>query len=144
MFIPDNFPWTYARSRLNKGYKLRSIGWLGCFLPFWKKGTVTPLVIEALEYFSKAHRRDDTLLGYHTCALCNRHRDRAEFYIDLDGIRYIMPQMIIHYIKEHNYRPPKKFCKKLEKYYSENKTELLTSNPEMKCVLKEEEIYLIE
>ena len=57
-------------------------------------------------------------LGFHECEFCidegnyeNRVTSSSEkVIVDRENnIKYIFPEMIFHYIKKHNYQPPKEF-----------------------------------
>lgn len=142
MYIRDYSKKRYSRTSIDDGYNPRSIGWLGSFLFPWKKGEVSPNILGALEYFSKAHERSDIDLGVHTCELCKNFHARAEFYIDLNGIRYILPQMVLHYIKEHQYKPPKKFLTELDEFWAREGEGIVEKNPTMKRLVPKDKYYV--
>jgi hypothetical protein len=54
-------------------------------------------------------------LGEHECEICHNHTDRGEILIIDDDKMYVAPQMILHYIKDHSYRPPKEFMDAVDK-----------------------------
>lgn len=41
-----------------------------------------------------------------------------EFWIICPGVRYVLPQMRLHYITEHGYRPPEQFLKDLREKWT--------------------------
>jgi len=60
---------------------------------------------------------DQGWLGYHTCTICNNFEDRGEVLLRTDDDRYyVMPHMILHYVRDHQYKPPDQFIEDLRKY----------------------------
>ena len=52
--------------------------------------------------------------GFHECDLCagpgGKPKGNGEIHvIGSDGLMYVAPELIVHYIAAHNYRPPQKF-----------------------------------
>lgn len=50
--------------------------------------------------------------GWHTCPFCgnsNREIGSYELQVRRNGITYLSPALIIHYIKKHNYKPPREY-----------------------------------
>ncbi len=142
-FIPDLNERVYYPAKQDVERVVRAIGWLGDSVP--RTGSIPSLVLEALKYFRKAHRREDTLLGWHTCEICGLdefNEGRGEFFIDVNGVRYVMPQMLIHYIEAHSYRPPGAFVEKLEAFWKQRRDEELKRNPDWNCVLSEDQRIL--
>ncbi len=142
-FIPDLSERVYYSAKQDVERVVCAIGWLGESVP--RTGSIPSLVLEALKYFRKAHRREDTLLGWHTCEICGLdevNEGRGEFFIDVDGIRYVMPQLIIHYIKAHDYQPPDVFVEELEAMWKQMREEELKRNPKWECGLPEDERIL--
>ena len=53
-------------------------------------------------------------LGYHDCEICldlgKKHSDLRNVFIPAkNGVVYLAPGMIVHYIREHDYLPPDDF-----------------------------------
>lgn len=51
----------------------------------------------------------DLEFGSHTCGLCGNVEGAGIFGIPSDKILYIAPTMILHFIEEHRYLPPRQF-----------------------------------
>jgi hypothetical protein len=49
--------------------------------------------------------------GYHTCELCDRAHGSANFGVPDKGLLFVVPEMVVHYIVEHEYLPPADFIK---------------------------------
>jgi hypothetical protein len=90
---------------------LRAVGWLVRGQPY-PRGTVD------LRVFNKLTE----LLGYawQPCMFCGRHQcDRCpgkskigdrNLFIPGDGFLFVSPELILHYIEDHQYSPPVEFC----------------------------------
>jgi hypothetical protein len=140
-FIADFSERVFFPAQQDLGRETRSIGWLGDHVT--NRGTVGPATMEAIRYFRTAHRRVDPFRGIHVCEICKQAIGREEFFIDLDGIRYILPQMIIHYIEDHGYAPPSGFQERLEQFWTANGQRLTETNPSAACVLDASETNLV-
>ena len=66
-------------------------------------------IIEKLEWVYDNRTIDQGWLGEHECEICNNYTDRGEILIIDDDKMYVVPKMILHYIKDHFYRPPEDF-----------------------------------
>ena len=53
------------------------------------------------------------LMGFHTCEICEELDDRGEFLIQMDDDYYVLPNMVLHYIEKHDYRPDLKFMNRV-------------------------------
>ena len=112
--IPDLTAWAYHhvpelafRRDLPSPLAAIAVGWLGSSVP--TSGSVPELLITVLRTASNEYSTDTGELGYHTCAICNRFKDRGEFIIETEDRTYVLPRMILHYIDKHRYRPPQQF-----------------------------------
>jgi len=48
--------------------------------------------------------------GWHTCPFCKNATSSTQFIWQIKGkLHYDVPEMIIHYIEEHDYLPPQEF-----------------------------------
>ncbi len=95
-----------ANMKIPRYFTVQSIGWLSNVV--YNFGVVSPEVIEALTHYRHFHTVDEGDLGYHTCELCDAYDDRGEILVQLGGVNYLLPSMIIHYIEAHDYCPPPK------------------------------------
>ena len=87
------------------------IGWLDSKHNF-SKGDVDQEIIDKLKQLEPYVRTK----GWHSCEFCKTEEDRwaarssTEFKITgKNGITYAFPQMLLHYITKHNYKPPQEF-----------------------------------
>ena len=121
MEIDDLSPTTYC-PELHEGVSARSVGWLG--------GTVRmPAhpdlhVLEQLRHYLRGNFHDDGDLGSHVCQICGDARGHGEFWIEWDGVRYVLPALIIHYCEAHGYQPPSEFLNALSlRWRTDNRCE---------------------
>jgi hypothetical protein len=112
-FIPDfttvvfSAPVAYAEIYKKGFHEGLAIGWLGKHVT--NEGQLDTESIKIINNYKTHHAVDCGELGFHTCEICNAHKGRGEFVIELGSYTYYLPQMIIHYISAHNYLPPTKF-----------------------------------
>lgn len=91
---------------------LRAVGWLerGCTYP---TGEVDPRVFDRLNEFRVSPWQPMVAAGYHPCGLC-LYRTEAEgksnLFIPGEGVIYVCPELITHYMNAHGYAPPAEFC----------------------------------
>ena len=112
-FIPDLEPYNYGYIENNKKInpKELAVGWLDN--PDFPKGDVPLNFFEKLKNAKlfKSHK------GGHDCPFCTEisggsssdARSSRVYAIEYNGIKYIFPALLTHYIKVHHYRPPKEF-----------------------------------
>lgn len=99
-------------------HSLRAVGWLGAGKDFPTGPTRHDLVKKLrLQRKSQCNPWYGAFLGMHTCELCD---DRsvgswANLYIPGDGVVYVAPEGIIHYIEAHDYLPPLEFRNAVER-----------------------------
>lgn len=104
--IEDLSPIAYA-TELHAGMVVRSVGWLGGEPP--RTGPAPTGLAEMLRYYRELTFRSDDDLGCHVCEMCDAARGKGEFWVEWAGIRYVLPQLVLHYIERHRYLPPDEF-----------------------------------
>jgi hypothetical protein len=116
---------TYRRVH-HEGFVL-NVGWLDPRYPFAKQQPTT-VFLENLEKFY--YRVVDQTRGIHICPFCPESKSKAkwpapstratilnreivlgsaEIRVSAPGVTYACPNLIYHYIKDHDYRPPDEF-----------------------------------
>lgn len=86
------------------------IGWLDSKNDF-PKGDVPKEVIDKIKNMEPYIRTK----GWHSCEFCTEADDKrnsrssTEFKVEGNGKTYCFPQMLVHYITKHNYKPPQEF-----------------------------------
>lgn len=115
-WFADLSPCTYFAE--GWAYFLRSVGWLERDKPF-ATGPADSNVFGRLVAMASDPWQPVTYMGFHTCDLClygdttssigyagvNNH------FIPGDGIVFVCPELITHYMNAHWYRPPDEFCR---------------------------------
>jgi hypothetical protein len=119
----------FDKAKGDAGRAIRTIGWLG------------DTVGEMTDRRGTAHHRDDGQLGYHECEMCGEGgpETHGEFFIDLEGVRYILPDMVLHYITDHGYTPPDAFLSAVRAHWREEGRELLAQSADGESTLSEAE-----
>ena len=106
MFIKDFSTKAYDPYN-HEGVKTISIGWLGNSVP--STGNVPSEFIDLLNHLYLRHSLSELEMGYHDCEICDNYYSYGQLWLEIEATRYIMPMMILHYIQDHQYSPPKEF-----------------------------------
>jgi len=110
------------------GMSIRAIGWLSCCREF-TKGNVSKSFLRKLHLqiedawqpiITKEHHISTFLQpsigrGQHSCELCDCtvFSENRNILVPSTHCLYISPAMILHYVMEHNYKPPTQYMKAL-------------------------------
>ncbi|MEV5493376.1 hypothetical protein AB0L47_36320 [Streptomyces bobili] len=119
VFYWDLSPYVYRAEMVGA----LNVGWLGWRNPFFSRGPVSPVEISRLKELALLCHGQ--MRGYHACPFClfrsggqpvirvgSREFElgSAEIIVtSLSGETYVAPNLIIHYIDRHSYRPPQEF-----------------------------------
>jgi len=101
--IEDLEPYTYNYYTQVKKNVL-GVGWLDETRPF-NKGEVPEEFIEKL----KKAKRVNFTKGWHDCPFCGKAKGSHEIMVRYNNKIYMAPELIVHYIEEHNYQPPEEY-----------------------------------
>ena len=133
---PYNFPLPLQRNgkwgegRLPDDFELFVVGWLGNSVPI--RGKVHTECLDALfEAFIAGRIFTDGTSGFHNCELCSREnewypngqvgpviqlrgehlrvRGHGHYLLRYANRVYISPALLLHYILDHEYKPPDEF-----------------------------------
>ena len=119
MYYPDLTPYCYLERE--SASNVLNVGWLDIEHPFPKRKASEEL-LDVL--FETCRHVVIQTRGFHECELCDvasfgvevsrngqtRRLGSAEIRVKgKDGIRYAAPDLIYHYVAEHDYDPPKEF-----------------------------------
>ena len=77
-------------------------------------GGVQPEVYAALREMTDAPWRPFAMMGWHSCDLClcePAAQGADNLFIPGDGVIYVCPALITHYMNVHGYQPPASFCR---------------------------------
>lgn len=88
-----------------------SVGWLekGREYP---TGPIATDVYQRLKTFCDNPWQLFVTCGFHRCTLCQFEgaRGSANVFVPGDGVVFVCPELILHYISVHWYLPPDEFC----------------------------------
>jgi len=102
-YYPDLSPYNYSWEMP----ECVNIGWLDEKHDF-EKGEVPDGFIEKLKKMPRFAQH----CGYHNCPFCEGGRDTWSSSIKLaigEGVVYLFPELTMHYISKHQYKPPQEF-----------------------------------
>lgn len=115
--VPDLTPYTYLYST-NRAPHV-NVGWLDEAFDY-PRGVSDNAIYETL--IEELSRPADRTRGYHRCNLCGNSEPTriktpigevvlcdAEIHVEGSGRIYVSPNLILHYMSEHSYRPPDEF-----------------------------------
>lgn len=97
--------------QVGSGPGVRAVGWLDAAHEF-TRGSVAPEYIEALKRHVKTAWAPVFLMGPHFCQFCPKNvrtGGSRNVWIPSTGHLFIAPEMVVHYITAHGYRPPEAF-----------------------------------
>jgi hypothetical protein len=108
LWFEDLSPCTYFTADA----KLVAVGWLERGKPH-STGQVDPAVYRALVEMRKNPWQPFVTMGTHECELCQFEGEHgtANLFIPADGVIYVLPELIVHYMNAHSYSPPEAFCR---------------------------------
>ena len=101
-------------TQIARGPHVRAIGWLSAAHPF-PVGHVEPAVLTRIRAFALRSERSAVALnwpfagGAHECELCGMARASGNFAVPCGDILFVCPEMIAHYVAEHDYLPSREF-----------------------------------
>ena len=95
------------------GEHVRAVGWLHPDHPF-AKGDVSKEFMDRLNEFIGSYKNDDFfnfpgVAGLHCCEFCAKVYGGGNLGLPCGDLLYVFPDMIVHYVEKHSYRPPQEF-----------------------------------
>lgn len=87
------------------GVIMVKVGWLDKGQPY-TKGVAPKEFVEKMKNIPLTiHTK-----GWHDCPFCGRAKSYSQYVIKISGKTYYdIPEMIVHYMEEHDYLPPQEF-----------------------------------
>jgi len=80
------------------------VGWLGAEVE--EPGTTESMVLDALCRAKSQNQLPDHTLGSHDCEICGQASGHGQFFVDDKHCRYVLPNLVIHYVTAHAYKLP--------------------------------------
>lgn len=105
-YIQDLTQYNYNRQKSDA----IAVGWLDIQHPF-ETGDVSADFINMLS-LKKDTNITEFYMGSHTCQFCtNKHpyAGNGTVFVTYNNITYAAPEMILHYVVKHKYKPPQEF-----------------------------------
>lgn len=110
MYIEDGSNQDYSKNIIPNRY---SWGWLGDHVPLCKKGwSDRDLEKQVLSKLEKMHEDYVVMqhMGHHDCEICQKrnkepYSGNGSFVIKYGEFEFRCPEMVAHYIREHQYCP---------------------------------------
>jgi hypothetical protein len=93
--------------------RIVAVGWLERGHEY-ATGEVPKPVYEKLEALLIDPWQPAAAAGAHPCDLCAFVAEKSgtkNLFVPSDGRVYVAPELIVHYVNAHRYRPPDEFCK---------------------------------
>ncbi|WP_052867924.1 DUF7919 family protein [Streptomyces niger] len=134
-YYPDLSRYSYDQSSRD----MLNVGWLSAEHRY-RKGLVDERVVEALSILCASY--ENQMRGVHHCEFCDADRPfvfggpagdtkvllgSAEIRVEGEsGTCYAAPNLVLHYITEHQYCPPEEFCQAAVRAAGLEATEELT------------------
>lgn len=88
-----------------------AVGWLerDCAYP---TGAISPEVFARLQSLCREPWQPSIACGTYECDLCQFEgtHGSANVFVPGDGVIYVCPELIVHYIAAHWHQPPDEFC----------------------------------
>jgi hypothetical protein len=109
MFFPDLGTDCQVGSHPN----LRAVGWLSKKQPYSRGEVNTGLQAKLAEHVKTAWQ-PIMAAGLHECEFCELYRHSHNVWVPSKTVVYVAPAMIVHYIGEHAYCPPKEFLEAVD------------------------------
>jgi hypothetical protein len=90
---------------------IRTIGWLEAGHPY-QRGSVPDEFLTSLKRHVTEAFQPVVFFGFHKCSLCPEGKQRSgclNLLIPTPRLLYVAPELVVHYIEDHGYRPPQEF-----------------------------------
>lgn len=89
---------------------LRAVGWLTIDKPF-VTGPMDKDVFVKIKELLRDHWQPMVTLGVHHCDLCQFDSPcgSANLFVPNGDLIFVCPELVVHYIAAHHYRPPDEF-----------------------------------
>jgi len=101
-------------TQITSGSHIRAVGWLSSTQPF-PTGTSDPTFVKKLREMCVLWQLGLDALqwpvagGEHTCEFCGVFHASGNLAVPGEGLLFVAPEMIAHYVTEHGYAPPAPF-----------------------------------
>jgi hypothetical protein len=118
-FNPKGSPMSFFddmghRSMVASGDHVRAIGWLHPDHAYTKGEVSAEFLNRLKELIARPSLHGDEFHfpgfgGIHTCEFCGQAHGGGNFAVPSDNLLFIFPDMVVHYVETHGYKPPAEF-----------------------------------
>jgi hypothetical protein len=109
-----HFPDLGTNTQIDEGPHVRAVGWLCAEHPF-PIGDVLVEFVDRLRALCQRWGDCPEALwwpvcaGPHECEFCHHYRASGNLGVPSGKVLFVAPEMILHYVEVHRYRPPDEF-----------------------------------
>jgi hypothetical protein len=108
------FPDMGCESLVASGDHIRAIGWLHPDYTYTKGEVPAQFLARLKAFVSRSGDSAEALYfgafgGFHTCEFCGQAHGIGNFGVPSGDLLFVAPEMVVHYIEQHDYRPPDEF-----------------------------------
>jgi hypothetical protein len=112
------FPDLGRCSLVAQGDHVRAVGWLHPDHPYTNGPVPAEFLARLKEFITRPSLSGDDFCfpgygGFHTCEFCGKVHGCGNLGLPADDLLFVFPDMLVHYIEEHGYRPPDTFIEAL-------------------------------
>jgi hypothetical protein len=121
-----HYPDLSNECQVDSGPTVRAVGWLANGHAF-TSGAVSDAFVEKLRRDLRSSWQPCVACGVHFCDFCPSHRfgGSRNVWFPSDSVKYVAPELILHYIEFHSYRPPDEFVEAVTKCPEQGSDEFL-------------------
>jgi hypothetical protein len=103
-----------CKSLIAAGDHVRAVGWLHPDHAYTQGSVPAEFLARLKEFVARSGDSAEALYfgafgGYHTCEFCGRSHGIGNFGVPSGSLLFVAPEMVVHYIEQHGYRPPAEF-----------------------------------
>jgi hypothetical protein len=108
------FPDMGRKSLVAHGEHVRAVGWLHPTHPYATGSVPGEFLARLKEFIRRPSLSGDDFCfpgigGLHTCEFCGLAHGGGNLGLPCDEVLFVFPDMTVHYIEAHAYRPPDEF-----------------------------------
>jgi hypothetical protein len=108
------FPDLGRASLVARGEHVRAVGWLHPGHPYTRGKVAAEFLARLKEFIRRQSLSGNHFCfpgfgGYYTCEFCGNAGGIGNLGLPRDDILFVFPEMIVHYIEAHEYKPPDEF-----------------------------------
>jgi hypothetical protein len=108
------FPDMGTASMVDTGDHIRAVGWLSDQYPYTQSKVSAEFLARLWDFARRWYDSTEALgwgffMGLHSREFCDEYMAGGNFGIPSNGLLFVAPQMVAHYVEVHGYCPPESF-----------------------------------